>query len=724
MHCASCSAIIEYTVGSMPWVQTATVSLAENTATISFDPTQVTENDILEMIKKQGYKILTQDNDESSWLLRRYLWWFWWSLILTLPVATTMFMSIPHIFAVDTLFMIAGLLVVFGAGRKFHEWFFSKIIRGQMNMDALISISTLIAIVYSWYAYYNIYRSDNIIHFYHFLEWAQFIITFILLGKYLELKSKWSASRAIASLMQLQAKQATVIRDGQEQQIDIDDIVVDDMVVVRAGEKIPVDGIVREWSCDVDEAMLTGESLPVPKESGSEVYSGTMVSNGSLRICVTKTQEQTMLAGIMQSVRDAQASKPPIQHLVDKISRIFVPSILIIAILAYILHSQWLMVWLYEIMWTEVTDLTAKALLVAVATIVIACPCAMGLATPMAITVATGTWAKRGILIKTWDVLETSKAVSMVLFDKTGTLTQWKPVLTDTIALGNIKEKKILTMIQGLVRESHHPLSRAVIDETLSLVQSEYTDIREHRGKWMVAQYLDNALWYGNISLVESMNIDITNDIQEKVASLQDAWKTVNYVLYKNNIIWLVAVRDNPKLSTQNAIKHLHKQWIQTMMISGDNERTVRAIAREIGVDTYHAWVHPDEKAVLVQQAQQEGHVVAFVWDGINDAPALAQSDVGIAIGHGTDVAIETAQMVVVSWDPLRVAQAIKLARKTYGIIRQNLFWAFAYNTILVPVAALWLLMPWFASLAMSLSSVSVVLNSLRIKKSEKNDEL
>ncbi len=717
MHCASCSAVIERTISKIKWVEKATVSLAENTATVSFDSHEVTEKDIHDMIKRQGYKVLKDNEDESKWLLRYYRWWFWVSLVLTIPVAITMFIKVPHIFALDTFFMLAALLVVFGAWWNFHKWFFTKIIYGQMNMDALISISTLIAIIYSWYAYYNIYWTENIIHFYHFLEGAQFIITFILLGKYLELKSKWSASRAIASLMQLQAKQATVIRDGKEKKIDIDDIVIDDIVIVRAGEKIPVDGIVIEWSCDVDEAMLTGESLPVNKEKDNEVYSGTIVNNGSLRIRVTKTSEQTMLAGIMQSVRDAQASKPPIQHLVDNISRIFVPCILLIAALAYLLHSQWMMMRLYEIMGTEIHDLTAHALLVAVATIVIACPCAMWLATPMAITVASGTGAKRWILIKTWDVLETSKAVSMVLFDKTGTLTKGKPIVTDIINYSQKNEKELLTMIQGMVRESHHPLSRSLIDNELRINQSDYTQVREHRGKWMTAQYHNNKIWYGNISLVKNMNVEISKNIQKNVINLQNGWKTVNYIIYKNAVIWLIAVRDNPKTSAKEAMRQLHSQWIETMMISGDNERTVGAVAKEIGIDTYHAWVHPDQKAELVKKAQEKWHIVAFVGDGINDAPALAQANVGIAIGHGTDIAIETAQMVVVSGDPLRVAQAIQLARKTYNIIRQNLFRAFAYNTILVPVAALWLLMPWFASLAMSLSSVSVVVNSLRIKK-------
>ena len=717
MHCASCSSLIEHIIGKLEWVAQISVSLAENSATISFDSEKITEKDIHDMIKKQWYKVLVDNEDESQSLLRNYRWWFWISLVLTIPVAVTMFIKVSHVFVLDTLFIVTGLLVVFGAWWNFHRWFFTKIIRGQMNMDALISISTLIAIIYSGYAYYSIYWADKMVEFYHFLEWAQFIITFILLGKYLELKSKWSASRAIASLMQLQAKQATVIRDDKEHQIDIDDIVVNDIVIVRAGEKIPVDGLVVEWSCDVDESMLTGESLPVSKEKDTEVYSGTIVNNGSLRICVTKTSDKTMLAGIMQSVRDAQASKPPIQHLVDKISRIFVPCILLISVIAYILHSQWMMIWLYDMIGVSVTDLTAKALLVAVATIVIACPCAMWLATPMAITVATGTWAKRWILIKTGDVLETSKAVSIVLFDKTWTLTEWKPQLTDIIVLDIFKEKEILTMIQWLVRESHHPLSRSVIDNNISIVESDYRDIREHRGKWMMAQYQDNDIWYGNSSLVESMNISVNNDIHKQAFDLQDEWKTVNYVVYKKTIIGLIAVRDNPKVSTKEAIRNLHREWIQTMMISGDNERTVTAIAKEIGIDKFYAWVHPDEKAILVEKSQAKWHVVAFVWDGINDAPALAKADVWIAIGHGTDVAIETAQIVVVSWDPLRVAEAIKLARKTYSIIRQNLFWAFAYNAILVPVAGLWLLMPWFASLAMSLSSVSVVLNSLRIKR-------
>lgn len=710
MHCASCSGIIEKWLSKKTWIKSIAVNLASNTASISYNETQIDPKSISKEIWSLGYKVVQQLETNTA---QKYLKKFVVALILSLPIGATMFVNVVKLFGeytmiVDIVLLLLGTIVVLGPGWNFHVGFIKKLRQWQSNMDTLISIGTLVARWYSLYAFGQTYLLGQEMHFYHFLEWAAFIITFISLWKYLELKSKGRASNAIQKLMQLQAKDALVLKDGKEFRMPIDDIQIEDTVIARAGDKVPVDGEIIEGNSSIDESMLTGENMPVNKQTGDEVFTGTIVQNGSLHIKVTKLQSETMLAKIVQTVNEAQNSKPPIQHLADKISGIFVPIILVIAISAFV-------------GWYRYTGDVQKGLLIMVAAIVIACPCAMGLATPMAIMVATGTGASRGILIKWGEVLEKSKNIDAVVFDKTGTLTEGKPNVTDVLVIDNEEKKETIQEIAYLLsKNSHHPLSQAIVQTTKKTtdIVDKSTDFQEIAWKWLQATIEGQSILLGNKKLLDMHDIDIWSSIQEKVESLQREGKTVNYIAKWGKPIWLIALLDEPKQNTLKGIKTLQKMGIATVMISGDTKRTVETIAKQIAIDQRYGEVHPTQKADIVKKLQSQGQRVAFVGDGINDAPALVQSDLGIAIGQGADVAIEAAQMVLVQGDPYKVVEAIKLSRKTYKIIKQNLFRAFAYNTVLVPVAAFGLLLPMFASLAMSLSSVSVVLNSLRLKKS------
>ncbi len=709
MHCASCSTIIEKTLEKKEWIQSISVSLASNSANIAFDENKTNINEISKQINDLWYKIVEKlDNNEQ----KKYFQKFLYSLILSLFIASTMFVDIREIFGykimfVDAILLILGAIVVFVIWWNFHVWFIQKLKNWQANMDTLISIGTSIAWFFSLYSFIQIYFFDNMIHFYHFLEWAVFIVTFICLGKYLELKSKWNASSAIQKLMQLQEKEAIILKDNKEIKVSIDDIKLWDIVVVRAWDKISVDGIISKWQSSINESMLTWESIPVNKQEWDEVFSGTIVEDGFLNITVNKDQSETMLAKIIQTVNEAQNSKAPIQHTVDKISSIFVPIILVIALLAF--------VWRYLYSWDA-----QNALLIMVATIVIACPCAMWLATPIAIVVATGTGASRWILIKWWEVLEKSKNIDAVVFDKTWTLTEWKPSITDIISLDDNTEEFINDICYSLAKNSNHPLSKAIVEnkkKNTNPNQIEITDFQEIAWKWLAWKLKNEVIAFWNKKLLDLYNIEPTTTQIQEIEELQSQGKTVNFVVKSSSIIGYISFLDQIKSTTIKWIQALQKMWIKTIMISWDTTKTVQAIAWQIWIDKRYAQVYPQQKADIVKELQSQDMKIAFVWDGINDAPALAQSDLWIAIWQWTDVAIETAQMVLVNSDPYKVVEAIKLAKKTYLIIKQNLFWAFAYNAILVPIAAFWLLLPVFASLAMSLSSVSVVVNSLRLKR-------
>ncbi len=709
MHCASCSLLVEKSLSKKKWVKKISVNLASNSVNINYDESVIDVNTLSKEIGELGYNVVQQlDNNAAQGYLKKFLI----ALALSLPIGATMFVNIKEIFGVnssyvDWVLLLLGTIVVFVAGWNFHVGFIKKLLKWQSNMDTLISIGTLVAWGYSVYSFVQTYFVWNEMYFYHFLEWAAFIITFISLGKYLELKSKWRASNAIQKLMQLQAKEAIVLKAGQEIKVSIDDIKVWDIVVVRAGDKIAVDGDIIKGASSIDESMLTGESMPVSKQENDSVFTWTIVQNWTLQIKVTKEQWETMLAKIVQTVNEAQSSKPPIQHLADQISGVFVPVILVIAVIIFALRY-----------WQ--TGSTEMALLYMVATIVIACPCAMWLATPMAIMVATGTWASRWILIKWGEVLEKSKNIDVVVFDKTGTLTEWKPKVTDIIGFDFLQEKA-LKISASLSILSHHPLSQAIVQHAneKGVETTELDKFEEIGGKWLSGYCPTHKvrILFGNKKLLEHFKIELSEKIQDRMDKLSCEGKTPNILVRDGKIIALIALMDTPKADSHKGIKALHEMGIQSVIISGDTKKTVKAVAEQLAMDNYYGEVYPEKKAEIVKELQAQGKKVAFVWDGINDAPALAQSDLGIAIGQWTDVAIETADMVLVQGNPYKVVEAIKLARKTYKIIKQNLFWAFAYNSILIPVAALGYLLPMFASLAMSMSSVSVVLNSLRLKK-------
>ncbi|MCF7834916.1 heavy metal translocating P-type ATPase [Candidatus Gracilibacteria bacterium] len=707
MHCASCSLLIERGLGDKQGIKNISVNLASNSANVFYDENIIDLKEISKEINKLGYKVVQEiDNSQYKIFFRKFII----SLILGLPMIFTMFFDIktifkPHIFYIDLGLIILGSIVVLIIGFNFHVGFIKKLLKLQANMDTLISIGTLLALVYSIYAFVQVYWFDNMLHFYHFLEGAVFIITFITLGKYLEIKSKGNASQAIQKLLQLQTKDALIIKDGVERKISVDDLKIGDVVLVKSGDKISVDGKILQGQANIDESMLTGESIPINKKKADNVFSGTIVQNGVLNIEVIKEQSETVLAKIIEFVNNAQNSKAPIQHLVDKISSVFVPVIIVLAIVV-------------SLIWYFYTGDVQKSLLIMVSMIVIACPCAMGLATPMATMVASGNGASKGILIKSGESLEKSKNVDVVIFDKTGTLTEGKPTVTDVIDI-DYELKDILLMVYSLTKNSNHPLSTAINNYmTENNIEVEnLNNFEEISGKGLSAQYKNKSVLFGNRKLLADNNIIISDTIQKKVEDLQEHGKTVNYISYNGNIIGLLALLDKAKKGTIEGIKLLNEMGIDTVMISGDTQNTVRAIANNIGIENFYAEIHPEGKADIVKTFQDQGKVVAFVGDGINDAPALAQSDLGIAIGIGTDVAIETAEIVLVQGDPYKVVEAIKLSRKTYKIIKQNLFWAFAYNGILVPVAGLGLLLPMFAGLAMSVSSVSVVLNSLRLKR-------
>lgn len=707
MHCASCSLLIEKWLQNQKWIKNISVSLVSNSANIFYNDSLTDINEISKKINDLWYKVVQQvDNKWYKIFFKKFII----SLLLSLPISVIMFVNTKELFwlnilYIDLIMLILATIIVFVVWLDFHIGFIKKLLKWQTNMDTLISIWTLVAWGYSVYSFIQTYLFGNIMPFYHFLEWAVFIITFITLGKYLEIKSKWNASQAIQKLLQLQIKKAVILKDWIEMWVSVDDLKLWDVVLVKAGDKIPVDWKIIKGQANIDEAMLTGESIYVNKEEDDEVFSGTIVQNGVLNIEVTKEQSETMLAKIIQFVDDAQNSKPPIQHLVDKISSIFVPVILLLAVISFIAR------YLY-------TGEVQKSLLTMVSVIVIACPCAMWLATPMAIMVASGTGASKWILIKSGESLEKSKNINVVMFDKTGTLTEGRPTVTELINFNHPMED-IMFMVYSLTKNSNHPLSTAINNYMVEKeVQSvELSRFQEVGGKWLFAIWQSKNILFWNKKLLADYDISVSSEINIQVEKLQNHGKTVNYFVYDGGLVWLIALLDQPKKETMHWISVLKEMWIHTVMISGDTHNTVQAVAKDIGIWEFYAEVHPEEKAELVKKYQDEWKVVAFVWDGINDAPALAQSDLWIAIWQGTDVAIETAEIVLVQWNPYKVVEAINLSRKASKLIKQNLFWAFAYNSILIPVAGFGLLMPMFASLAMSLSSVSVVLNSLRLKK-------
>lgn len=628
---------------------------------------------------------------------------FIFSLIFSLPMLVDMI--IQPLFGVGlpggawTMFALTTAVMLV-AGWPFIRTAWAAFRSHNANMDTLIAIGTSVAYVYSIYA--------MLVGKPVFFEVAAFVITFILLGQVLEESMKSKASRAIESLIGLQAKEATVIRSGQIVNVPLAEVVVGDMVQVKPGQKVPVDGVITDGSSSIDESMVTGESMPVTKKSGDTVIGSTINKTGAFVFSATKVGKDTLLSQIVDMVKRAQTSRAPIQKTVDQISQIFVPTVLIIAIITFV---TW-----YVFLEADM----ASAMLFAVAVIIIACPCALGLATPTALMVGTGRGAKLGILIKGGEVLEAANNISTVVFDKTGTITVGKPVVTDVFG----DERRVIEIAASVESSSEHPIATAILEGSEALgVEARYVaEFKAIEGKGVRAIADGKTLFVGNLKILD--DIELGERFTSEMSRLQDEAKTVVVVGVDREVIGLIAVQDAPKETSASAIKALKRLGLRTVMITGDNERVARAIADHVGIDDVLADVLPSDKANHVKSLQKHGKV-AFVGDGINDAPALATADLGIAMGSGTDIAIESGGIVLVKNDLNDVVRALTLSQKTFNRIWINMFWAFIYNTLGIPIAAGvfvgsgLMLSPELAGLAMAFSSVSVVMSSLMLNRTK-----
>jgi len=698
MTCASCVTVNQNSLNDLEGVISISINLATNMANIEFDETKMSFPDIKKDIESNGFKVnekLENQSEEKkdNKILKRFIF----SAIFSLPVFSMMFwefMTWISFFWVDLIMYIYAFLsfiVVFVFGWHFHKSAFKSLLKKHFTMDSLVSLWTLTAFIYSVIAMFF----DGLLVYF---EAAVAIITLINLGKYLEHRAKTKAWDAIWKLLELWAKKAYVLSWEKGVEKDIDDIKVWEIIVVKAWEKVALDGIIITWSANIDESMLTWESIPVYKEKWSECFGWTINLDGSIHIKVTKTNSEGTLASIISLVNDAQSSKAPIQHLADRVSWIFVPTIIVISIITFI---SW-----YIVSW-NISD----AIIAAVATLVIACPCALWLATPTAIMVWTWVGAKNGILIKNAETLEKTKDIDAVVFDKTGTLTNGKPEVTEVIAFKKTEEE-FIRLAKSLSSLSHHPLSKSIANYRDEIKKWDVENFEEIKGKWICGSISWEHIKLGNRKLFQN----ISDEVDAQIDKLTIKWKTPIIVWSDTEIFWLISLLDVPKENVKQTIDKLHSMNIEVIMLTWDTKNTAEFIGTQIWIDTIISEVMPEDKLEVIKKIQSENKKVAFVWDGINDAPALTQSDLAIAMWTGSDIAIESSDIVLVKWNLEKVVSSIHLSRQTLRIIKQNLFWAFIYNTIWIPLAAFGILSPIFASFAMSMSSVSVISNSLRLK--------
>ncbi|ALF10959.1 heavy metal translocating P-type ATPase [Parageobacillus thermoglucosidasius] len=714
MTCAACAARIEKGLQRMEGVERATVNLATNSAVVEYNEGIISVEAILEKIKKLGYKGQVRKEEEGAGVkeeqLKQKQRQLMISIVLSLPLLYTMIAHLPFDLGLpmpDWLMnpwvqLLFATPVQFYIGGPFYVGAYRSLRNKSANMDVLVALGTSAAYFYSLAEAVktigNAHYMPNL-----YFETSAVLITLVLVGKYFEARAKGRTTEAISKLLSLQAKEALVVRDGKEVKVPLEQVAVGDTIIVKPGEKIPVDGIVIAGASAVDESMITGESIPVDKKEGDRVIGATINTTGTLTIQAEKVGKDTALANIVKIVEEAQGSKAPIQRLADVISGIFVPIVVGIAVLAFV-------VWYFFV---TPGDLP-KALEVGIAVLVIACPCALGLATPTSIMVGTGKGAEHGILFKGGEYLEETHKINAVLLDKTGTVTKGKPEVTDVIEF----QEGMLDYAVSAESGSEHPLAQAVVEygKRQQIPVKPLERFTALAGHGIEATVAGKRVLVGTRKLMKENNVDMSQH-EAKMVQLETEGKTAMLVAIDGELAGIIAVADTIKENAKEAIRALKQMGIDVYMVTGDNARTAKAIAEQAGIDHVYAEVLPEDKASIVETLQREGKRVAMVGDGINDAPALAKADIGMAIGTGTDVAIETADVTLVGGDLAHIPKAVELSRKTMTNIRQNLFWALFYNTIGIPVAAAGLLEPWIAGAAMAFSSVSVVTNALRLKR-------
>jgi P-type Cu2+ transporter len=720
MTCAGCAASVESSLQTHPGVSKAGVNYATQQAWVEYDPAQVSLADLQQTIQEAGYDLIIaeekgeelQQEAQAQHLLelrRKTLW----AIVLSLPVVIIgMFlMDMPY---ANWIMLVLTAPVLFLFGSNFFIGAYKQARHGRANMDTLVALSTGIAFLYS--SFNTLFPEVLLrqgLHPHVYFEAAAVIVAFILLGKLLEERAKAHTSTAIKKLMGLQPKTVRVIVEGREQEVPLEAVAPGDSILLRPGDKIPVDGTVLEGSSFVDESMISGEPLPVEKKQGEALFAGTLNGKGSLVFRAEKVGADTMLAQIVHMVQQAQGSKAPVQKLADRIAGIFVPVVIVIAILSFII-------------WLLAGGTQVQAILALVTVLVIACPCALGLATPTALMVGMGKGAEGGILIKDAESLETAYKVNAVVLDKTGTITQGKPQVTDWHWVHPQEAALLKEILLGLEQRSEHPLAEAVVrslreEGVEALLVSGFESLT---GRGATARHGTETYWVGNRKLMEEQGISLDAQLEETAEQLREEAKTVIYFAGSRNVLAVMAIADTIKETSAAAIQKLQQLGIEVHMLTGDNAHTAAAVAKKVGLTHVKAEVMPTDKADYVTALQQQGKVVAMVGDGINDSQALAQADVSIAMGKGSDIAMDVAKMTLISSDLNHIPKALKLSRKTVRTIRENLFWAFIYNLIGIPIAAGllypftgFLLNPMLAGAAMALSSVSVVLNSLRLKR-------
>ena len=719
MTCASCVRRVERALSKVEGVEVASVNFASETALVTAEA-GVGVEELIAAVEKSGYgaKASAADRDrgdEREVHARQTLLIVLFGAALAIPtVVLSMAMDIADIMIGDSAVLHGWIVLALATpiqvvlGWRYYRGSYAALRHANPNMDVLIALGTSAAFVFSvwvvvWQRPYNM-----------FFDVSAAVLVFITMGKYFEERSKGVASSAIRALLGLSAKSARVIRDGAEVEVPIEQVSLGDVFVVRPGEKVAVDGIVRDGHSTLDEAMITGESIPVEKRTGDHVIGGTVNQNGVMRVEATAIGEGTTLARMAKMVEEAQGSKAPIQKLVDQVAAVFVPVVIVIALGTFLAwglftdggtDSQWI-----------------TAMRAAVAVLVIACPCALGLATPTAIMVGTGVGAERGILIKNAEVLERTRALGAIVLDKTGTLTEGRPQVTDVVPIRVVPEQRLLTLIAAAEQNSDHPLSRAIVDAASDsgYVLPASTDFESVTARGVVATVEGQGIIAGNRRLMDERGIAIDAETAAELDRLERAGRTVIFAAIDGRIEGLIGIADEVKKNAPRAVEALHRLGLRVIMMTGDNERAAASVAEAVGMKEFRALARPEDKLELIRALQAEGLSVAMVGDGVNDAPALAQADIGIAMSTGTDVAIEAGDITLLNGDISKVAEAIALSRGTLTTIKQNLVWAFGYNVVAIPIAALGLLNPIIAGGAMAFSSVSVMTNSLRLRSKAK----